>query len=1174
MSEGIEGARDLVPDPSRAETLADQTDRPSDPNLSQAETYAGDSSAFEGPPRPRPGKEPDFPVKDWDRYEFLGFLGQGGMGMVFLARDRKLGREVAIKFVRLEDERHLQRFMVEARAQARVDHEHVCKVFEVGEVEGRVFITMQRITGDSLDVATSGLSLEQKVIALRDAARGVHEAHRVGIIHRDLKPSNIMVERGEDGALRTFVMDFGLAREWNQDVTETGSVLGTPAYMSPEQARGELDLLDRRTDIYSLGATLYQVTTGRPPVPGANALEILSAIGSVDIQPMRVHSLDIPRDLEAITLKCLEKDRARRYDSAKALADDLDRFLAGESVVARHAGLIYRTHRRFMRHKALAITGTVAVVLVLLALGLALKTRRDAARRERLAQQFMESMARIESLARYSALSPLHDIRPDLQTVRAHMTQLQEDMRRAGALANGPGHYALGRGYLTLDDQEKAREHLQMAWDAGYREPRVAFALALVLGHQYQEKLLEAERMPSADQREARTRQIDATLRTPTLGFLRQARGADVPSPAYLEALMAFYEGRLDEALARLKALGSELPWFFEAPLLRGSLLQARAWTWWNQGKPEAALADFETGRRDLAAAAASGRSAPAAYAALAELELNALIMEKYGQGQVRPAFERGMAAVRQALAAQPDHVASLILQAALLGQYADSLTTRGENADALVQEAVAVAWQAQRAGPARVDAWVALGKAYYQWGNARQEKNLDPTEQLEKGLKALESLSLEKRDYTVENHLGLIHQTWSDYEDQQGRDPSGHLSGAIAAYERATQMEPHLLPAWINLGTCLQQRAGLPRAADPEADLQTALQVLAQAHTLNPRHFVPYYVQGKVLFSLALRKQERGENPEPDLLQSVDANRRGLAINAGIPHLHNGVGVAQLLLARQAWDTGRDPKPFLAGADRAFRKAIEVAPKQVLGYINLGDLLIWKARHGQGAIDLQAALEAETMLRRGLAVSPGDQGSLVNLGRLAAVRVEGSLRHGGEFASFQAGGEAVLAKVLTRDPRHRDALEYLGELRTAAAMAKARRGQAQAKDFEVADQILARALEILPDSQESWLQRARLCLARAEWERSTARDPAPSLASGEACLARVLKVRPKLGEAIALQGALKLEEARSLSASSRTRRVEEAQQAFREAFSLNRNLMGEWKSLADSTQSLARPAS
>ncbi len=1125
--------------------MADPRDPPVDPLLSQAETFAGDASAFQTTPRgPRAAKAPEFPVRDWDRYEFLGFLGQGGMGMVFRARDRRLGREVAIKFVRLDEDRHVERFMVEARAQARVDHEHVCKVFEVGEVEGRVFIAMQHIVGASLD-AVPGLSLEQKVIVLRDAARGVHEAHRVGIIHRDLKPSNIMVEQMEDGACRTFVMDFGLAREWNQDVTETGSVLGTPAYMSPEQARGEVSRLDRRTDVYSLGATLYHLTTGRPPFAGANPLEILAAIASADAPPMRSLRLDIPRDLEAITLKCLEKERSRRYDSAKALADDLDRFLAGEPVQARPAGLIYRMHRRFMRHKALAITGTVAFVLVLSALGAVLKTRRDASHRERLAQQFTEAMARIESMARYSALSPLHDIRPDLRAVQAHMTQLQEDMRQAGAIANGPGHYALGRGYLTLDDEEKAREHLQLAWDAGYREPRVAYALAVVVGRQYQEKLLEAERISDAAQREARKQDLEATLRAQALGFLRQAKGADTPSPAYLEALLAFYEGRLDEALDRLKAVGGDLPWFYEAPLLRGSLLQARAWKQWNQGKREAAQTDFEAGRAALAAAAASGRSAPAVYAAMAELELNALIMEKYGQGDVESAFGRGMKAAKTGLVAQSDHTPSLIIKSALLAHLAEFRMERGVKGNDLSQESVSVAVHAVEAGPARADAYMTLGRAYYQWGNSRLDQNLDPTDQLARGLQALESISPEKRDYTAENHIGLIHQTWADFEAQKGLDSSAHLSGAIAAYERATRMEPHLLPAWINLGTCLQQRAGLPKTTNPQEDLQAALKVLEQAHTLNPKHFVPYFVQGKVYYDLALLKRDRGENPEPDLLRSVEANRQGIAINPGVPHLHNGVGFAELQLARIAWESGKDPIHILTLAQSAYERAIAVAPKQVLGYLNQGDLLLWKARYARNDGVVQTLREAEETLRKALTISPSNKSILANLGRLEAIRIESMLPVGANQSQSSTKGESLFARALALDPQDQYSLQYLGELRAANAKWKAFHQLGERKFFDAAAESFGKALAVAPNDPEIMLGFAQTCRDRLEWERVTAQHSVTNLPLGLSLLERILKARPHWGEAIALRGGYSLEEAERLSAIAQASKAREAIQLF-----------------------------
>ncbi len=1118
---------------------------------------------------PRDGKEPSFPVQDWDRYEYLRFLGQGGMGRVFLCRDRKLGREVAIKFLRMDDDDyHLQRFMAEARAQAQVDHGNVCKVFEVGEVQGRVFITMQHIAGSSLDAAAPELSLEQKVIVLRDAAWGVHEAHRVGIIHRDLKPSNIMVERAEDGSLKTFVMDFGLARERNQEATEPGSLLGTPAYMSPEQARGEVSLLDRRSDVYSLGATLYQVLTGRHAIGGSNPLEILSAIPSADVQPMRNLRLDIPQDVEAITLKCLEKERSARYDSARALAEDLDRFLAGEPVQARSTGAWYQAQRWLQKHKELTSIGTIALLLVLVAVGSSIKARRDAGRRERLAQQFTESLADIESMARYSALSPLHDIRPDLMAVKAHMARLQEDMRQAGALANGPGNYALGRGHLTLEDGEKAREHLQMAWDAGFREPRVAYALATALARQYQVKLLEAERIPTTEQREVRRKEIETALRAPALAFLRQARGSDAPSPAYLEALMAFCEGRLEDALARLKTLGDEQPWFYEAPLLRGTLIQARAWKRWNQGQREEALADFATGRRDLAIAAASGRSAPAVHAALAELELNVLIMEKYGQGRVEPAFERGMAAVQTALTAQADHVPSLILQAALLGHLADFRTSLGESADDLVQQAVASARKAVDSGPTRAAAWAELGKAYYQWGNARQEQDLDPSEQLGRGLQALESLSPEKRDYVVENHIGLIHQTWSDFENQHGQDPLAHLNGAIAAYERATRMEPRLLPAWINLGTCLEQRATQPQAANPDADLQAALKVLEQAHALNPKHFVPYFVQGKVLTDLALRKQDRNEDPGPDFLRSVEATRQGIAINPGNPQLHNGVGFAQRHLAQYIWETGGDPLPLLAQAQEAYRRAIAVAPKQMNAYINLGDLLIWKARHQRGPGSGQSVSEAEATLQKALLAAPNNKGALVNLGRVFAVRLEGA-QAGADPAPLLQRGEAFLVKALALDARDRETLQALGELRAAAAQGKALARRAVKKNFEDAAQPFERALELAPESLETRLSLARLCRSRGEWERSAGQDPAGTIAKGRAWLAPTLKARPKWGEAVALRGALSLLEAESLPPAKRSAKALEARKDGTEAMVLNRNLAAEGKLLAERAKRL-----
>ncbi|MFO0587836.1 MAG: serine/threonine-protein kinase, partial [Polyangiaceae bacterium] len=244
----------------------------------------GSTAPDEAGARPPPSVA-RFPVRDWDRYKPERLLGQGGMGTVFLAWDVRLQRHVALKFVRSDSPQHTARLLVEARAQARVHHERVCQVYEVGEVQDQVYIAMQFVDGQPLGVAARSLSFEQRAMVIRDAALGLHEAHRAGIVHRDVKPSNIMIERAEDGQIRTYVMDFGLARDHKDTDAETGTVMGTPAYMSPEQARGEVGRLDRRADVYSLGATLYQVLCGQPPIPGANGLELLHNIASTEPRP-------------------------------------------------------------------------------------------------------------------------------------------------------------------------------------------------------------------------------------------------------------------------------------------------------------------------------------------------------------------------------------------------------------------------------------------------------------------------------------------------------------------------------------------------------------------------------------------------------------------------------------------------------------------------------------------------------------------------------------------------------------------------------------------------------------------------------------------------------------------------------------------------------------------------
>jgi len=331
--------------------------------LEGAETLPPEADTVPGAP-PTPSAPP---VAKWDRYELLDLLGKGGMGVVYKARDRRLDRTVAIKFILGADPNLTMRFLREARAQARIDHPNVCRVHEVGEVEGRAYIAIQFVEGETLSRAAPKMSLDQKVAVMRDVALAIQEAHRLGIVHRDLKPGNIMVERNDDGSWLPIVMDFGLAREATIEagITESGALIGTPAYMSPEQARGDVRAVDRRSDVYSLGATLYELLTGRPPFNNASLAIALAAVIHDSVPAPRSLDKSLPVDLETIALKCLNKDPGQRYASARALADDLSRYLDGEPILGRRPSLAQRLRNSARRHRALFTLGAWSTAIIL-----------------------------------------------------------------------------------------------------------------------------------------------------------------------------------------------------------------------------------------------------------------------------------------------------------------------------------------------------------------------------------------------------------------------------------------------------------------------------------------------------------------------------------------------------------------------------------------------------------------------------------------------------------------------------------------------------------------------------------------------------------------------------------------------------------------------------------------
>ena len=278
-------------------------------------------------------------------YELIEEIGRGGMGVVFSADQPSLNRRVAIKMLPstlMAGEEMIERFRVEAEATASIDHPNIVPVYEVGVADGQHFMAMKLIDGPSLSRHGQQLLGKPKEIVALTAkvARAIHAAHQIGILHRDLKPGNILIDAktGEP-----HVADFGLAKRLDEEpdsqLTLTGQVLGTPGFMAPEQAAGAP--LSTAADVYGLGAILYQLLTGKPPFAGKTVAQVLRQIEeSAPERPSSTAAVD--RDLEAITMKCLEKEPKLRYVSAAELADDLERWLRREPVHARQIGGVRR----------------------------------------------------------------------------------------------------------------------------------------------------------------------------------------------------------------------------------------------------------------------------------------------------------------------------------------------------------------------------------------------------------------------------------------------------------------------------------------------------------------------------------------------------------------------------------------------------------------------------------------------------------------------------------------------------------------------------------------------------------------------------------------------------------------------------------------------------------------
>ena len=364
-------------------------------------------------------------------YDELVLIGRGGIGKVYRARHAVLGRSVAIKILAHEpDDRLLARFAEEARAVARLQHPNICPLFETGTVDGRPYFAQELLEGGSLAEKFDRVPQDplEAAALVETISNAIQYSHELGILHRDLKPGNIML--AADGTVK--VTDFGLAKNFSTSaddptreagLTRTGEILGTPGYMPPEQASGVVSGLGPATDVYSLGAILYDALTGRPPFQAPDALQTILMVLAMEPVSPRTLQPKVPRDLETICLKCLEKSPKRRYPTARDLADDLRRFREGRPIIARPVGLPERAAKWAKRKKAAAALIGLSVVMLLAMIGFGVLQTVNAARQREANRQLA------------AAKSKLEESNAELETANLHLLAAKTESDASYSLA-------------------------------------------------------------------------------------------------------------------------------------------------------------------------------------------------------------------------------------------------------------------------------------------------------------------------------------------------------------------------------------------------------------------------------------------------------------------------------------------------------------------------------------------------------------------------------------------------------------------------------------------------------------------------------------------------------------------------------------------------------------------
>ncbi|MBX3726070.1 MAG: protein kinase [Xanthomonadales bacterium] len=908
------------------------------------------------------------------RFHSAVAIGQGGTGRVLRAFDAELGHDVALKLLHVSTPALAARMRREAAALARLDHPNIARVYGSGEQEGLPYIAMQLIEGVPLDRAAIGLTLEARVALMLPVIDAVHTAHRAGLVHRDLKPANILVETTADGALKPYVVDFGLVLdEAPGNLTLAGEFLGTPGYLAPEQAAGD-GALDRRCDVFSLGVVLYELITGRSPFAAESVAATVVRLLRHD--PPAPHRLDprVPVPLSRIVMQCLDKDRRHRYDTARALYEDLAAWLDGRPVSARPDHLPARVRRWLRRSPARAVAWALAAALPLAAAGVGLHGRIESARSARLAQDYATTAMAIARDLELAAMRPAQDLalhrarqQQRLATLRHALTSTSHGVRVAAT-------EALGRALFALGDLEGAASVLADAWHAGPRSAGLAAVFGRVRERAYADRLASLVAIADPDLRlTLGERARDDELR-PALALFQQARSGVGAEARIAEALLAYHDDQREHAQALLAAIDEPS---LDAELLAAQLRLDHALAGLDEAEPEQTHRDLVDARLAFDDLIETARSLPAAHLGrcrLATLELRLASrlgsVDPPGEGievcdlaiardSGDPALPAASALAYGALArrrvmldldpavalarVRVDAERSRRGEAWLaLGQALVSASeyhrNRGEEGDGLLLEAETVLAAAVEAFPADPALWVELG-------TAQQVQAIhgggDPDTGFGRAAASLEQALLLHDGLATRLRLAEILVWWGNERYHRGQPPGEHLSRAITLLDPALLRQPDDLRILQRLAFAHWTRGQylVATGVPADTDLGLAEDYYDRVLAVDPGRRSTRFNRLSVQLTLARHRLQRGDRAT-EVLERARAGFPDLETDPSDLGLTVQAGALRLLETRDRRRDGEPARAGLLGARALLGRALSHPRDRAAAAAQLADLV------------------------------------------------------------------------------------------------------------------------------------------------------------------------------------------------------------------------------------------